>query len=132
MVSKKRLRIRGGTAFVSCKISDDAITFYSGKDAAGASQTVTYTYKGEIPVGVGDMNWFSFEGDAAAGEYKYLLLLPAEDDEGAAPLHFHCLYGSSSFEALTGAGFDWFPQMILQDQATAKIKVEIDGLLEEM
>lgn len=117
------------TDFASCAFTGDAITFYSEKDAAGTGETVTYSYKGEIPTGFGDIMWSSFEGDKA-GQYKYLLLIPPGDDDGEAPLHVHLLYGPASFDALTAAGFDWFPQVISQGEDIDGIRGEIEALLE--
>jgi Zn/Cd-binding protein ZinT len=117
------------TDFASCKITGDAITFYGGKDAAGIGETVTYSYKGEIPTGFGDLMWASFEGDKA-GRYKYLLLIPPGNDDGEAPWHVHLLYGPTGFEALTAAGFDWFPQVIRQGEDIDGIRGEIEALLE--
>ena len=98
------------TDFKSCVISGNTMQIYHVPDAAGSpAGTITYAYSGihTVEREEGIQNWFKFTGDAAAGQFKYLVLGPTHQDAPDSMLHFHLQYSAKSFEAATGDDPNW-------------------------
>jgi Zn/Cd-binding protein ZinT len=106
--------------FRSVKVESDTITFYSDRDAKGASIKVSYSRK---PIGE---PWNAFESDQY-GKYKYLIATPPGADYPEGAFHFHLRYGTEGFDALVNGNN--LPTLLKADTANDKVREVIEEFL---
>ncbi|MDR2401160.1 MAG: ZinT/AdcA family metal-binding protein [Deferribacteraceae bacterium] len=114
-----------GIDFDKMEISGSAITYTAGAN----SLTVNYDFSGKF--GEGEEAWYAFESsDAAAGNKKYLILLPPEQHSDDTPLHWHFRYGDTGFDNLLNNAV-WYGTVFSGDTTDASVATQLtnEGLI---
>jgi Zn/Cd-binding protein ZinT len=121
------------TDFMSCVISGDTFTMYTGADASGTATKITYTFKQTFEGGEEEgetFYWYAFEGDQN-GNHNYLIALLPEQHSPETAVHFHFRYGSEGFQALVD-NENWYATLAKQGTTNEQIKQSLADVITGM